>query len=600
MSPSMLLLSTVLTFGAAPAPDEDFDARVENAIEKGVNYLRGQMEKDPWSRRQVDRYNMGRPAIEVYALLKSDVAISDPVIQDALKHLDSLKPSFTYCVAIYLMALDAALSQAELDIAIGRGDLERKAKAGGPQAEAFLRRMNELNTWMLQARRKSDTVWDYAFATNRFDNSNTQFAILALGVAAKRGLRVPVEVWEGIAEHFVSTQQKDGPKVDPDVAFNPGDDQSKAKTKVSGKNFREEIPPEVRARGWGYIESKDCTLTMTSAGLSSLIIAREYLFKSERFPAAQRQRLNQSIWDATAWLAHNQINFGGWLYYALYSIEKVGDLGMMQKIGGIDWYRKGVDIILQAQRPDGSWAQSDDHDVNRRYQTAFALLFLNRATDLMTHSRPLILSGRGSGAGKDRPGWVYVERFKGEVSITRLFRKLKYNPQASALRLGEDVVRDATKAGRPHELIPYLIDLASSPFKPVGELARKSLADITGEQHEDLNSYRAWGDTWLLVTKAAREKDRGALPKLRELMKGTASRALKSQIIWAYERLQAIEAADDLLAAMESDDPDLRLRAYGAIKFITNERLPFEAKGSAPKRAEQVAAWRSLIVSKKQ
>jgi hypothetical protein len=543
-------------------------------------------------------YAMGHPAIEVYALLKSDVSVYDPVIQGALDFLNGLKPSKTYCTAIYLMALDAALSQIELDLAIGRGDFERKVRASGPQADAWLKRMNECTQWLLQARRKADTTWDYAGASGRFDNSNTQFAILALGVAAKRGLKVPMEIWEGIAEHFLSSQQKDGPKVDPGVTFNHGDDASKAKTKVSEKNFREEQPPEVKARGWGYVEPKDPTLTMTSAGLSSLILAREYLFRSERFPVAQRQRLNQAIWDAAAWLGVNQLSFGGWLYYALYSVEKVGDLGMMEKIGGIDWYRKGVDILLQSQQPNGSWAQSADHDANGRYQTSFALLFLNRATDLMSHARPLILSGKGSGSGKDRPGWVYVERFKGEVSITRLFRKLKFNPQQSALRLCEDVVRDATKAARPHELIPYLIDLASSPFKAVGDLARKSLVTITGEQHEDLNQYRAWSDTWQFVTKAAREKDRGALPRLRELMKSTNSRALKMQIMWAYERLQSLEVAGDLFAAMESDDAELRLRAYGALKFITNERLPFDANGSPSKRADQIAAWRSLVASK--
>ncbi len=594
---SMPVAVALLMAGAA-APEEDLDVRIERAIDKGVEYLRAQIEQDPWSKHQVDKYVMGRPAIEVYALVKSDVSVYDPAVQAALQHLGGLKPSYTYCVAVCLMALDAALSQLELELALGRGDPERKVRATGPQADAFVRRMSELTTWLLSARRRDGAVWDYGFSTSRFDNSNTQFAILALGVAAKRGLRVPGEVWEAIAAHFVSTQQPDGPVVDPGVSFAHPQDERKGKTAVAGKNFREEQPPAVKARGWGYQDSKNPTLTMTAAGLSSLIIAREHLFKSDRFPVASRQRINQSIWDATAWLAATGLNYGDWLYYALYSVEKVGDLGMMEKIGGIDWYRKGVDAILQNQQPDGSWAQTDSHDHNRRYQTAFALLFLNRATDLMTHSRPLILSGRGSGAGRDREGYVYIERFKGEVALNRLFRKLKYSPQPNAVRMCEDVVRDATKAGRPHELIPYLIDLASSPYKPIGELARRSLQEITGEQHENLDNYRAWSATWSSVTKAAREKDRGALPGLRELFRKTASRALKMQIIWAFERIQAREAAGDLLDAMGSDDAELRARAYSAIKFLTNERLPFQPEGPAARRADQLDAWRKLIASK--
>lgn len=594
-----LSIAAALALAGAPAPpEEDLDVRIERAIDKGVAYLRAQMEKDPWSKHPIDKYLIGRPAIEVYALVKSDVSVYDPAIQAALQHLAGLKPSYTYGVAVYLMALDAALSQIELELALARGDPERKVRATGPQADAFVRRMSELTTWLLSARRRDGGVWDYAFSTNRFDNSNTQFAILALGVAAKRGLRVSGEVWEAIAAHFMSTQQPDGPQVDPGVSFARPVNERKGRTAVAGKNYREERPPVVKARGWGYQDSKNSTLTMTAAGLSSLIIAREQLFKSDRFPVASRQRINQSIWDATAWLARSGLNYGGWLYYALYSVEKVGDLGMMEKIGGIDWYRKGVDAILQNQRPDGSWAQTDSHDHDGRYQTAFALLFLNRATDLMTHSRPLILTGRGSGADRDREGYVYLERFKGEVALNRLFRKLKYSPHPNAVRMCEDVVRGAAGAGRPHELIPYLIDLVSSPYKPISELARRSLEEITGERHENMDGYRAWSTTWSSVTKAAREKDRGALPGLRELFRTTASRVLKKQIIWAFERIQAREAAGDLLDVMGSDDAELRARAYSALKFLTSERLPFDAEGPAPRRADQIAAWRKLLASK--
>ena len=593
--PGILPFAAMLALSAAAPAEEDLDIRIERAIDKGVAYLRGQMEQDPWDKRQLDRYVMGRPAIEVYALVKSDVSVYDPVVQAALQHLAGLKPSLTYCAAIYLMALDAGLGQIEFDLALARGDPDRQIRATGPLAEAFLRRMNELNAWLLSARRKDGAVWDYRFSTTRFDNSNTQFAILALGVAAKRGLKVPAAVWEAIAAHFVSTQQPDGPAVEPGVSFVRPKDERRGRTAVAGKNFREERPPAVKARGWGYQDSKNPTLTMTAAGLSSLIIAREHLFKSDRFPVASRQRINQSIWDATAWLAASGLKYGGWLYYALYSIEKVGDLGMMEKIGGIDWYRQGVDAILKNQQPDGSWAQTDSHDHNRRYQTAFALLFLNRATDLMAHSRPMILSGRGSGAGRDREGYVYVERLKGEIALNRLFRKLKYSPQPGAVRLCEDVVRDATNVGRPHELIPYLIDLVSSPYKPIGDLARRSLQEITGEQHENPDGYRAWSETWSFVAKAGREKNRAALPKLLDLFRTTASRALKMQIIWTFERLQAREAFGDILDAMGSDDAALRARAYGAIKFLTGGRLVFDPEGPAARRADQIAAWRQLV-----
>lgn len=100
--PGILPFAAMLALSAAAPAEEDLDIRIERAIDKGVAYLRGQMEQDPWDKRQLDRYVMGRPAIEVYALVKSDVSVYDPVVQAALQHLAGLKPSLTYCVAIYL------------------------------------------------------------------------------------------------------------------------------------------------------------------------------------------------------------------------------------------------------------------------------------------------------------------------------------------------------------------------------------------------------------------------------------------------------------------------------------------------------------------
>ena len=84
-------------------------------------------------------------------------------------------------------------------------------------------------------------------------------------------------------------------------------------------------------------------------------------------------------------------------------------------------------------------------------------------------------------------------------------------------------------------------------------------------------------------------------PKLLDLFRTTASRALKMQIIWTFERLQAREAFGDILDAMGSDDAALRARAYGAIKFLTGGRLVFDPEGPAARRADQIAAWRQLV-----
>jgi hypothetical protein len=582
--------------GAADAPGQDFETRVDLAIERGVQYVRREMERDPWSGRR-DQDIMGRAAIEVYALVKSDVSVNDPVVLKAIEFLNGTGPVRTYSVALYLMALEAALSQIETDMALVRGRPDEQAQASGTFANQIRKRMADMTQWLLSMRREGAGVWDYQKSTNRFDNSNTQFAVLALGVAAKRKLKVPTEVWEEIANHFLSTQNPDGPKVDVDVTFRRDQPQSKGKTGVAERHVGEEKPPEVRARGWGYQEKGE-TMTMTSAGLSSMILAREYLFRSKGYPASQRQRINQSIWDGTAWLVRQGINYQPpvWFYYAMYSVEKVGDLGAMEKIGGIDWYRQGADLLLGKQQADGSWAETNDHDHNKRYQTSFALLFLNRATDLLMHSRPFFTTGKGS-SNEVREGWVYVRRIGGEVAVARLFRKLRYNPQAALLRIGEDVVKDAISLNRPHVLVPHLIDVCASPYRNVADFGRKGLERITGEKYDDPKGYREWAKLWDFVTQTALKRDTAAVGRLRELLRDSKSLPLKRQILTALEQVRAYEAAGDIIAQLEDADADYRARAYSALKYITFKDLPFTPNGPESTRKAQVDAWRQWFAT---
>ncbi|WP_439621858.1 HEAT repeat domain-containing protein [Gemmata sp.] len=68
--------------------------------------------------------------------------------------------------------------------------------------------------------------------------------------------------------------------------------------------------------------------------------------------------------------------------YFLWSVERVGVLYGVEKIGGVNWYEAGAHALVFAQAPDGSWADKGyAGDVN----TAFAVLFLcksNLARDL--------------------------------------------------------------------------------------------------------------------------------------------------------------------------------------------------------------------------
>jgi hypothetical protein len=61
--------------------------------------------------------------------------------------------------------------------------------------------------------------------------------------------------------------------------------------------------------------------------------------------------------------------------YFFWSLERVGVVFGVEKIGGIDWYEAGAHTLVHTQLFDGSWSGSYGNDVD----TSFAILFLCRS-----------------------------------------------------------------------------------------------------------------------------------------------------------------------------------------------------------------------------
>ena len=67
------------------------------------------------------------------------------------------------------------------------------------------------------------------------------------------------------------------------------------------------------------------------------------------------------------------------LYY-LWSVERVGVLFGLHRIGEQDWYAWGRKLLLEKQKADGSWNESTFYGGNPPViDTCFALLFLKQA-----------------------------------------------------------------------------------------------------------------------------------------------------------------------------------------------------------------------------
>lgn len=297
---------------------------VNLAISSGVEAMR-----HPPLSSQNNAY--GYRALRAYALLKCHVPAAE--IQDDLDVLakgpgdDSL---LVYGLSAALMALEAG----------GRDkDLPRIAVL----AERLAGLQNEEGSWGYGGAKM--TGWD---------NSNTQFALLGLRAAAralknaKDGTRIPEKVWQRGWDHFVSTQQ----------------------------------PKGGYAGGWGY-SGNQANGSMTCAGVCSLLVCHEALHEPKKGAKPDFEKL-PPVAAGLGWLdghfqvASNPESSFGFLYYYLYSIERTGDLAGVKEFGGRDWYREGALFLLRNQHASGGWGEASPMDT--LYDTAFALLFLQRAT----------------------------------------------------------------------------------------------------------------------------------------------------------------------------------------------------------------------------
>jgi hypothetical protein len=249
--------------------------------------------------------------------------------------------------------------------------------------------------WM--ARQQQETGgWGYP--QNREDFSNTQYALLGLRAARDCGVPIPPMVWLRTLERALARQEPDGAKVLRTVP-NPG-----------GQAYK--IDYGDRARGWSYTDGSNVmTGSMTTAGIAILAICHDALTQPQRFSAYDKpleNRTTQSIQDGFTWLDANftvQANPGQnappWHFYYLYGLERAAVLAGRDLVGEHDWYIEGARYLVGRQRGDGSWHTGflggTDYEPNDALDTAWAVLFLARATRPAKPILPPVVTPSGGG-----------------------------------------------------------------------------------------------------------------------------------------------------------------------------------------------------------
>lgn len=373
--PLVALLTIVLITPRLPAQQDEQGlsaAEVRESIERGVEYLYSQQYRDKGHWYEHVGQPGGVTSLVTMALLSCGEDPKDPRIQRSLQFLRGMdKPgenSMVYSISLQTMALCAA--EPEKDRLI----ISRNVR------------------WLESVQLKSGErkgAWGYSSRQGNGDNSNTQFALLALHEAERIGVEVSDQTWKPALDYWLKTQKKDG--------------------------------------AWGYFEGQPATGSMTCAGISSVIICSGALHKgAARADGATVQccgndeadEAAKAVENGLAWLGnHFAVSYNPtagvdgrnavsqvWTLYYLYGVERVGrmsgrrffqqktidpqDPGRRDAYLNRDWYREGADKLVEMQNPAGNgyWKGTGHAESNEVIGTSLALLFLSKGR------RPVVIS----------------------------------------------------------------------------------------------------------------------------------------------------------------------------------------------------------------
>ena len=328
---NVVLLAALIVATVAVSAPAATDAEIHRAIEKGRDWLVSLGPNGTWPQEDAVLPN-GRRCVALCTLALLGEDPDSPLMKAAADAAISSGTELTYIRGFRAMAL--ALLQAKTkDTA--RRDLLRRAL----QVDAL---------WLVRAQGKNGG-WNYTLESKdaRFDFSNTQLAVLALWQAELAGVEVPDFVWQRAQERYYKAQAPDG--------------------------------------SWSYTGGNVGYGSMTAAGLASIYIIADMLDLNSGCPCrkgkstSENAELDRRVDLALKWLGDNfkadqNPIAGGWKFYWLYAVERVGIAAGYKYFGAHNWYKEGAEALVKTQLGDGAW----NGDAGSIVSTCFALMFLHK------------------------------------------------------------------------------------------------------------------------------------------------------------------------------------------------------------------------------
>ncbi len=368
----LALLFAVPTLSAPPLAAQVVDAplqkRINQAIDHGIDYLVHSdvaLAGEP-SRRS---YPLGADVLVAYTLLTCGVSKERPEVAELIERA-ARAPYLvdqTYTLSIALLTLlkaDPSKYKAAIVLLIARleggqiGTGETAAKGAWgyelPEGQSVAPKGD--------GAKGNDRIPGGHWPAPRgwWDNSNTQYAVLALRSAVDFGFQVDDRVFARVADHLLRRQDQAG-----GVGYGPG------------------------------IREKSYT-SMTAGALGTLAMCADLLDTKRH--AELRRRIDHALEVGNDWM-ESHVRFpatdSGWPFYAAYAIERLGHYGHVARFGSHDWYAEGARWLVETQNASGAFGAGAGFEGSSvsgdAVDTCFALLFLKRASAVHTEESDEIL-----------------------------------------------------------------------------------------------------------------------------------------------------------------------------------------------------------------
>jgi hypothetical protein len=546
---------------AAPA-----DA-VKRSGDNGLKFLR-QIREQPSG---VKNHPIGAVALWALTLLECDVPATDPAIKAAAAELRQASLELTHNYSISLAILffdrlgdpeDSYLIQS-LGVRLLAGQtfadgwsykspppdpdesrrlsawLQGRARAKGTRQSTTL--PAELQEQVRQLRSQA-----LPNAGELGDNSNTQFAVMALWIARRYG--VPVEdALSRVNTRFRRSQNADG--------------------------------------GWSYVPSRTAggegsTPSMTCAGLLALAMSHAVAVEAIRRenPRATATQLpvepakDPVIRAALIALGNAIRNEKSRTFYFLWSLERVGVAYNLPTIGELDWHTWGAEILFVRQRGDGGWRGEEGSDVD----TSFALLFLRQAN--LTRDLSAALKGvKDPGQSTLKATGIGADSLPPESALPS---KLDSAPlpkglDPEAAKLCQELLQAA--ADRQQPLIERLRDTKGVIYTDALATVIPRLAGPTQDKARDALAER--------FTRMSASTLRAKLSEEDIEVRVAAIRACATKEDKAH--------VADLIPLLADPQQRVARASQSALKVLTGRDAGLAANATAPQRAKAVADWQA-------